>query len=133
MQEAVGSSPTATTDLLGSCVVGVCGGERRCAAVVQDGGHRQAETAPRSGTTVRCFESERTQVFALVDTIVIEPDQGIFTLTWRAVLPMRRSCFDIQQVIVGEKSEAWQRARKYGRKPYYKGLAELVRARRRGE
>jgi hypothetical protein len=67
-----------------------------------------------------------------LDTIVIEPDQGIFTLTWRAVLPMRRSCFDIQQIIVGEKSEAWQRTRKYGHKPYYKGLAELVRARRRG-
>jgi len=24
--------------------------------------------------------------------------------------------------------ESWQRAQKYGNKPYYKGLAELVRA-----
>src|SRR4029078_6469461 len=68
----------------------------------------------------------------VLDTILIEPDRGVFMLTWRAALPMRRSCFDIRQVIVGELPVAMQRARKYGRKPYYKGLAELVRARRRG-
>lgn len=70
------------------------------------------------------------RVDAVIDTILIEPDLGRFMLTWRAVLPMRRSCFDLRQTIAGEMPEAWQRARRYGAKPYYKGLAELVAARR---
>ena len=47
-----------------------------------------------------------------------------------ASLPMRRSCFDMRQVIAGEPTEAWYRARRKGNKPYYKSLAELVRSRR---
>jgi hypothetical protein len=68
---------------------------------------------------------------ASIDTLVIEPDDRRFMLTWRAVLPMRRSCFDIREVVVGEMPEAWWRARKYGSKPYYESLAELVKAKRR--
>jgi hypothetical protein len=67
-----------------------------------------------------------------LDTILIEPDKGVFMLSWRAVLPMRRSCFEVKQIVAGEMSEAWQRARRYGNKPYYRGLAELVENRRRG-
>jgi hypothetical protein len=71
-----------------------------------------------------------TRIDSGIDTIVIEPDLGVFTMTWRSVLPMRRSCFDMKQVIAGEMSDAWVRKQKYGSKPYYKNLAELVRARR---
>jgi hypothetical protein len=71
------------------------------------------------------------RIDANVDTIVIEPDQQVFTLSWRAALSMRRSCFDIKQIIAGDMPEGWQRARKFGNKPYYKGLDELARARRR--
>jgi hypothetical protein len=67
---------------------------------------------------------------SVIDTIVIEPDRGTLSLVCRAALPMKRSCFDMKQVIAGQMSEGWQRARKYGTKPYYKGLAELVNARR---
>ena len=77
------------------------------------------------------YEGKDKRVETVLDTILLEPDHGRFMLTWRATLPMRRSCFDLQQIIVGEMSEAWQRARKYGNKPYYKGLGELARARRR--
>jgi hypothetical protein len=70
------------------------------------------------------------RVDARIDAIVLEPGLGRFTLTWRAAMPMRRSCFDMKQVIAGQMSQAWQRARKYGNKPYYRGLGELVRARR---
>jgi hypothetical protein len=77
------------------------------------------------------YREKDVRLEAAIDTLLLEPDEGIFTLVWRAVLPMRRSCFDIRQVIVGELSEAAQRVRKYGSKPYYKGLAELVRAQRR--
>jgi hypothetical protein len=70
------------------------------------------------------------RVDATIDTLVLEPDLERFSLTWRVTVPMRRSCFDMRQVIAGETSDAWQRAQKYGDKPYYRGLGELVRARR---
>jgi hypothetical protein len=77
------------------------------------------------------YRGRDVRVDAVLDTIVIEPDRGLFTLGWRAVLPMRKSCFDIKQIVAGEMSKAWERARKFGNKPYYKGLGELVRAQRR--
>jgi hypothetical protein len=77
------------------------------------------------------YKGKDTKVDGVIDTIAIEPDLGRFTITWRAVFPMRQSCFDVKQVVAGQMSEAWQRARKYGSKPYYKGLGELARARRR--
>ena len=70
-----------------------------------------------------------TRVAPVIDTLLIEPDFERFMLTWRATIPMRRSCFDLKRVIAGQMSEAWQRAQRYGNKPYYKGLAELVRVR----
>lgn len=79
------------------------------------------------------YQGKDARVDASLDTIVIEPDDNRFALVWRAVLPMQRSCFDIKQAIAGDMPRAWQRARKYGKKPYYRGLAELVRARRGGE
>src|SRR5262249_51916032 len=66
------------------------------------------------------------EVQAVIDTVLIEPDLGTFTLTWRASLAMRRSCFDIAQVIVGEMPKAWHRARRSGGKPYYRSLAEFI-------
>lgn len=68
------------------------------------------------------------RVDGVIDTLVIEPDLNRFTLCWRVSATMKRSCFDMKQVIAGEMPESWQRAQKYGNKPYYKGLAELVRA-----
>jgi hypothetical protein len=78
------------------------------------------------------YRGSDARIDAAIDTIVIEPDFDRFTLTWRASLPMRRSCFDMKQIIAGPMSEAWQRRRKYGDKPYFKGLAELARARHSG-
>ena len=69
------------------------------------------------------------ELAAVVDTLLIEPDLGTFTMTWRAALPLRRNCFEIRQVIVGEMPREWHQARRFHGKPYYKGLAELVRAR----
>jgi hypothetical protein len=76
-------------------------------------------------------QGKDVRVDGVIDTILIEPDLGRFTLTWRASLAMRKSCFDLEEVIAGDMPVAWQRARKYGNKPYYHGLAELVRAKRR--
>jgi hypothetical protein len=77
------------------------------------------------------YQGKDVCVNGVLDTVLIEPDRGRFMLVWRAVLPMRRSCFDIRQIIVGEQSEAWRRARMYEGKPYYKGLAELIKTRKR--
>lgn len=68
---------------------------------------------------------------ARLDTIVIEPDAGRFSLAWRAVVDMPRSLFDVKEAIVGEMPPAWHRARRFPGKTYYRNLAELVQARRR--
>jgi hypothetical protein len=75
---------------------------------------------PHRGTDVRRD--------AVIDTVVIEPDAGRFTLTWRANLPLGRSVFDVREVVVGEMSAAWHRSRRFPGKEYYRGLGELVAA-----
>jgi len=68
-------------------------------------------------------ENKETQ--AVVDTIVIEPDLQRFTMTWRSSLPLRKNMFEVEQVLVGEMSRGWHRARELG-KTYYPSLAALV-------
>lgn len=67
---------------------------------------------------------------AAIDTLVLEPDLGRFTLTWRTHLAMGRSVFDVREVLLGETSHAWQRARQFPGKDYYPRLRDLVAARR---
>jgi hypothetical protein len=50
---------------------------------------------------------EREDYTASLDTIVIEPDQQRFTLTWRMARPLRRNMFEIAQVLVGKKGMQW--------------------------
>jgi hypothetical protein len=64
----------------------------------------------------------------VLDTIVIEPDDGRFTLTWRVTLPLGKSIFDVKETVVGEMPPAWHRARVNPDKPYYRGLGEAVAA-----
>lgn len=66
---------------------------------------------------------------AVIDTIVLEPEQGVFALTWRTQIELRRNIFEIPQVLVGRKSRAWWRARELG-KDYYPSLAHLSRAKK---
>jgi hypothetical protein len=68
---------------------------------------------------------ENKESRAVVDTIVIEPDLHRFTMTWRSSLPLRRNMFEVQQVLVGEMSRSWHRARELG-KTYYPSLSALV-------
>ncbi|HEC16854.1 MAG TPA: DUF2169 domain-containing protein [Sedimenticola sp.] len=73
-------------------------------------------------------EQHHTQ--AVIDTIVIEPDNGLFTMTWRASLPLRKNIFEIPQVLAGKMPRGWWRARELG-KTYYSSLEELSRSKRR--
>lgn len=46
-------------------------------------------------------------LLAHADTILIEPDEQRVTLTWRVARPLRRNMFEIAQVLVGRKGQAW--------------------------
>ncbi|MDQ2695984.1 MAG: DUF2169 domain-containing protein [Pseudomonadota bacterium] len=71
----------------------------------------------------------RQEQRARIDTLVLEPDAGRFTMTWRAALPLKRNMFEVAQVLVGTLSRGWWRARDLG-KTYYPSLAALSRANR---
>jgi len=74
-------------------------------------------------------QGERTETKGVIDTIVLEPDRGIFTLTWRAGIPLRKNLFEIVEVLAGHMPRGWWRARELG-KDYYRTLDELIRERR---
>jgi hypothetical protein len=66
----------------------------------------------------------------VIDTIVIEPDLNRLTLTRRAAMPMRRSCFDIGQTTIGETLAQVRRRRTSG-KTRYANLDEMIRSEQR--
>jgi hypothetical protein len=74
-------------------------------------------------------KGERHETQAVIDTIVIEPDKGIFTMTWRASVPLKKNIFEIPQALAGKMSRGWWRARELG-KTYYPSLAHLAKANR---
>ena len=73
---------------------------------------------------------EKTEKQARCDTLHLEPDRGILTLTWRATELIRRDIFEFTEILVGEMPRAWWRARETG-KTWYPSLAHLVDTRRR--
>jgi len=68
------------------------------------------------------------QLDANLDTVLLEPDYGRFMLTWRLAIPMRKSCFDIREIIAGELPREWHRARRTRGKRHYSNLGELIAA-----
>jgi hypothetical protein len=70
----------------------------------------------------------RTETQGVIDTVVIEPDKGRFTLTWRASIPLRRGILEIAQVLAGHQLRGWWRARASG-KTYYPNLGHALRDR----
>jgi hypothetical protein len=76
------------------------------------------------------YRGKDRPVDAVMDTILIEPEQNRFMVTWRASLPLQRDCFEIKQTIAGEMPPVWHRARRIGNKPYYPNLGEYIRATR---
>lgn len=65
---------------------------------------------------------------AVPDTVLFEPDQDRFSVTWRASQPLSQDMFDVPRVLIGQGSRGWARARRT-RKPYVRSLDELVRER----
>ncbi len=75
---------------------------------------------------------ERTQTQAVLDTIILEPDQERFMLVWRASKPLKKNIMEMKQAVVGRMPRGWYRARDLG-KTYYPSLAALIDARRNGD
>lgn len=65
---------------------------------------------------------------AALDTIFIEPDQKRFMLTWRLPLPLRKNCFELNQVIAGDMTRSWKWKRKAAAKgkSYFKDISEFI-------
>ncbi|HJZ89868.1 MAG TPA: DUF2169 domain-containing protein [Gemmataceae bacterium] len=92
---------------------------------------RTAFRLPRLAPPVEVFPKAggRTAVAAVVDTVVLEPDEGRFSLVLRGRYPLRRDLHEVRLVTVGEQPPGWHEERGLdgvaGRKPRYKSLAVL--------
>jgi hypothetical protein len=75
-------------------------------------------------------EGGMTEVFAVVDTVLLEPDKGRFMLVWRAALPLRRNIREVLQVTLGQSAQQVERAQtreeRTRGKRRFKSLAETV-------
>ena len=72
-----------------------------------------AFTIPSFDAPVHVFPKQgpREDLTAVLDTVLVEPDLGRFSLTWRVARPLRRNLFEIGQVLVGKKGRAWWQQR----------------------
>jgi len=70
------------------------------------------------------------EVPAVVDTVLLEPDDGRFALVWRACLPLRRNVREIVQVHIGKTRERLMAQRAHAErlrgKQQFASLAEAV-------
>ena len=90
---------------------------------------RTAFRLPRIDLPVEFIDAryERDEQQAVLDTIVIEPDMGRFTLAWRASHPLKRNIIEMRQCVIGRMPRGWYRARDLG-KTYYPSLVALAAA-----
>jgi hypothetical protein len=56
-------------------------------------------------------KGEREDHLGTLDTIVFEPDQERFTMTWRVTRPLKKNMFEVAQVLVGKKGREWWQQR----------------------
>ena len=69
---------------------------------------------------------------AFLDTLVFQPDRNLFTMTWRATLPLKKNIFEIPETVVGVMPRGWWRARELD-KSWYPSLADLALNMKAGE
>jgi hypothetical protein len=61
--------------------------------------------------TVAPRHADREEMMAVIDTIVLEPELNRFILSWRCSRPLRRSLFEIDEVVVGNVGDRFLRER----------------------
>jgi len=71
----------------------------------------------------------RHETEGVADTLLLEPDQNRFSITWRINLPLKKNIFEVSEVLAGKMSRAWWRARELG-KAYYPSLEVLAHEKR---
>jgi len=54
---------------------------------------------------------EEKDIPAMLDTIMLETDKGIFTLTWRASLPLKKNMFEVELALIAESEEEKEKLR----------------------
>jgi len=75
-------------------------------------------------------EGDAVQLDPVVDTVVIEPDLGRMTSTWRASRPLSKDIFEVRQVVIARTLHDHAVETRWQDKVRYANLAEMVRARR---
>jgi hypothetical protein len=70
-------------------------------------------------------DHHRVEDTAAMDTLVIDTDAGVLSMTWRASLALVHGPDEVREVVFGTMPPGWARARATG-KTYYSSLAELV-------
>lgn len=83
---------------------------------------------PKQAVPVTFLQHGRdaVQLDAVVDTLMIEPELGIFTMTSRVLFPLPKSIFDIKEIVIGNMGRAWHHAQRSPTKKYYGNLQELI-------
>jgi hypothetical protein len=76
---------------------------------------------------------EAKQHKPVIDTIVIEPDKNRFVLTWRTSFPLRKTCFELREIIVGKTLRTHRRETRQIMKTHYRNLEELIQASKRSK
>jgi hypothetical protein len=73
---------------------------------------------------------DRKKRAGVIDTLLLEPDQGQFMMTARVTLPLRRNLHEMRAVVTGRKSRGWYveqgLVRPRGGKRRFNSLAELI-------
>lgn len=67
-----------------------------------------------------------TEVPAVADTLMIEPDRKRFMIVWRASFVIRRTIREVNLIAVGHTADQMEQANRTSGKRRFKSLAELV-------
>lgn len=70
------------------------------------------------------------EIMPVIDTLIIEPDNKRFLMTWRAALPLRRSIHEVREVIVGKPPREPDSDFRTDGKRQFETLEELAQWRR---
>ncbi len=76
------------------------GGEEVILMNLSPGGGRVRFQLPHINMPVVFFrkKGDKYQTEAVIDTIVFEPNKWLFTMTWRASLPLKKNIFEVPQI-----------------------------------
>jgi hypothetical protein len=76
-------------------------------------------------------EGVATEREGTADTILIEPEQGRFSIVWRVTEPLKRNLLELGGALVGQMSRGWRLAKELG-KEYCPSLTDAIAYPRRG-